>query len=182
MSSLDPGQTARRGLVQVLTGDGKGKTTSALGSVIRALGHGWKVCIIFFMKSGYPSGELNILSKLPHVTFANFGSGELIDPNNIRPEDRKQAQLALEAGQDAVLSGKFDLVVLDEVNLAVHWKLVKLEAVAKLIHDKPPHVELILTGRNADSRITGLADLVTECRSIKHPYDRGVKAREGIEY
>jgi len=175
-------ESSTRGLVQIFTGDGKGKTTAALGTVVRALGHGLKAYIVFFMKGEYPYGENNILSKLPNVEMARFGSLEFIDRDNIKPEDREQARKALAAGREAVFSGNYDLVVLDEVNLAVAWKLVELEEVVKLIKDKPENVELILTGRKADPKLVQLADLVTECLKIKHPYDEGIKARKGIEY
>jgi len=175
-------ESPTRGSVQVFTGDGKGKTTAALGTVVRALGHGLKAYIVFFMKGEYPYGENNILSKLPNVEMARFGSLEFIDPANIKPEDREQARKALVAGREAVFSGNYDLVVLDEVNLAVAWNLVELEEVVKLIKDKPENVELILTGRKADPKLVQLAGLVTEMLKIKHPYDEGIKARKGIEY
>jgi cob(I)alamin adenosyltransferase len=171
----------RRGLVQVFTGDGKGKTSAALGAVLRALGHGLRVYIAFFMKGGFPSGEWNILSKLPNVRMATFGS-EFINPADVKPEEREQARQALAAAREAMLSGNYDLVVLDEVNLAVAWKLVELDEVIKLIGDKLPNVELILTGRRADTGLIQLADLVTEMLDIKHPYAGGVAARKGIEY
>jgi len=171
-----------RGLVQVFTGDGKGKTTAALGAVIRALGHGLRVCVVFFMKGDYPYGECKILSQLPNVKIARFGSQQFIDPTNIKPEEKEQARQALAAAREAVLSGSYDLVVLDEVNLAVAWQLVELDKVIKLIGDKPRNVELILTGRKADTKLIQLADLVTEMLKIKHPYDEGTKARKGIEY
>jgi len=171
-----------RGLVQVFTGDGKGKTTAALGTVIRALGHGLRVCIIFFMKGDYPYGEYKILSQLPNVRIARFGSQRFIDPTNIKPEEKEQARQALAAAREAVLSGSYDLVVLDEVNLAVAWNLVELDEVIRLVNDKPRNVELILTGRKADTKLVQLADLVTEMLEIKHPYNEGIKARKGIEY
>ena len=173
---------AARGLVYIFTGDGKGKTSAALGVVLRALGHGRKVYVVFFMKGDYPYGERNILSQLPNVDLASFGSLEFVDPADVKPGDREQARLALSAGREAVLSGNYDMVVLDEVNVAVAFKLIPLSEVIKLIRDKPPNVELILTGRKADAEIIKLAHLVTECLKIKHPYDKGIKSRKGIEY
>jgi len=172
----------RRGLVQIFTGDGKGKTSAAIGAAVRALGHGLRVYIGFFMKGDYPSGERNILSQLPNVTIESFGAGGFVDRANIKPEEREQAKRGLAAAGKAMLSGNYDLVVLDELNLAVAWNLVELDEVLKLIDSKPEGVELILTGRQADSRLIKSADLVTEMLKIKHPYDEGVKAREGIEY
>ena len=172
---------SRRGLVQVFTGDGKGKTSAAIGAVVRASGHGLRVYIGFFMK-GYPSGERNILSQLPDVTMESFGAGGFVGRTNIKPEDKEQAKRGLAAARKAMLSGNYDLVVLDELNLAVARNLVELDEVLKLIADRPQGVELILTGRQADSKLIKSADLVTEMLKIKHPYDNGVTAREGIEY
>lgn len=172
----------KKGLVQLFTGDGKGKTSAALGAVLRASGHGMRVYVVFFMKGKYPYGEYNILPKLPNVDIAQFGSEEFVDPTNIKPEEIEQARLALAAAREATLSGKYDLVVLDEINVAVAYKLIQLEEVVKLIKAKPKNVEVILTGRYADAKLIELADLVTEMVKRKHPYDEGVPARKGIEY
>jgi len=171
-----------KGLVQLFTGNGKGKTSAAVGTVIRALGHGLRVYIVYFMKGDYPSGERRILSKLSNVKMVSFGQKGFIDPANIKPEEKEQARLALAAARDAMLSGNYDLIVLDEINIAVAWKLIELDEVVKLIRDKPPNVELILTGRQADARLIKLADLVTEMVKVKHPYDKGIKTRKGIDY
>jgi len=172
----------KKGLVQIFTGEGKGKTSAALGTVLRASGHGLRVCIVVFMKGDYPYGEWEAIAKLPNVKIARFGFQAFTDPANVKPAEKEQAKQALQTAREAVLSGNYDLVVMDEVNIATAWKLVELEEVVKLIQDKPPHIELILTGRFADAKLIELADLVTECRKIKHPYDKGIKARAGIEY
>lgn len=172
----------KRGLVYIFTGDGKGKTSAAMGVVLRALGHGMRVHITYFMKGDYPYGERAILSKLPNVTMASFGSTEFIYPANIKPEDIQQAKRALATAREAMLSGNYDLVVLDEVNIAVAFKLIELDEVIRFIEDKPRNVELILTGRQADTKLVQLADTVTEMLKIKHPYDEGVQARKGIDY
>jgi cob(I)alamin adenosyltransferase len=171
-----------KGLVQVFTGNGKGKTTAALGTILRAAGHGFRVFIVFFMKGNYDYGEYSTLAKLPNVDMANFGFRHLTDPNNVKPEEIEQAGLALAAARDAVLGGNYDLVVLDEVNVALDFNLIEVDDVIKLIQDKPSSVELILTGRYADTRIIEMADLVTEMVKVKHPFDKGIKARKGIEY
>lgn len=171
-----------KGLVQVFTGNGKGKTTAALGTILRAAGHGLRIFIVFFMKGDYDYGEFSTLSRLPHVDMASFGFRHLTDPANIKPEEVEQARLALSAAREAVLGGNYDLVVLDEVNVALGFKLIELDEVVKLIKDKPPDVELILTGRYADTRLIEIADLVTEMVKVKHPFDKGIKARRGIEY
>jgi len=171
-----------QGLVQVFTGYGKGKTSAALGTVLRAAGHGLSIFIVFFMKGEYPYGEYQSLSRLPNVGVASFGFRGLTDRENIKPAETEQAKQALAAARQAVLSGNYDLVVLDEVNVAAAWGLIELEEVVRLIEDKLPGVEIILTGRYADARLVEMADLVTEMVKIKHPYDKGIRARKGIEY
>jgi len=171
-----------KGLVEIFTGSGKGKTSTALGMVLRALGHGFRVHIIFFMKGNYPYGERNMLPQLTNVSFQSFGHEQFVDPQNVKAEEREQAGEALQAARSAIASSKFDLVVLDEVNVAVAWKLIEVEDLLKLIDEKPQNVELILTGRYADQRLIERADLVTEMVDIKHPYQKGIKARKGIEY
>ena len=171
-----------KGLVEIFTGSGKGKTSTALGMVLRALGHGLRVHIIFFMKGNYPYGERNVLPQLTNVSFQSFGHEQFVDPQNVKSEEREQAGEALQAARAAIDSGKFDLVVLDEVNVAVAWKLIEVEDLLKLIEEKPQNVELILTGRYADQRLIERADLVTEMVEVKHPYQKGIKARKGIEY
>ncbi len=171
-----------KGLVQVYTGEGKGKTTAAMGTVLRALGNDLKVCIIAFMKAGQPSGEWNILSRLPNLSIQRFGSGPLVDPANVTPKDREEASKALAAARQAIIGGEYDLVVLDEVNVAIAWKLIEIDEVIRLIEDRPLNIDLVLTGRGADKEIVKMADIVTEMLNIKHPYDEGITARRGIEY
>ncbi|MFC2068236.1 cob(I)yrinic acid a,c-diamide adenosyltransferase [Chloroflexota bacterium] len=171
-----------RGLVQVFTGDGKGKTTAALGTVLRALGHGLRVYVAVFMKGNYPYGEWETLSRLPKVKVTRFGFRKFTDPAHIKPQEIEQAKQALASSREAMLSGDYDLVILDEINIAVGWNLVELDEVIQLIKSRPQNVELILTGRYAHKEIIKLADLVTECLKIKHPYNEGVPARAGIEY
>ena len=179
---FSPTGSKGRGLVYVFTGEGKGKTSTALGIALRALGHGLKVYVAYFMKGDYPYGERASLSKSPNVKLESFGKTSFVDPKSIKPEERKEAQRGFEAARQAVLGGNYDVVILDEVNLAVAWKLIELDKVLKLIEDKPLQVDLILTGRKADSKLIESADLVTEMVKIKHPYDKGIKARRGIDY
>jgi cob(I)alamin adenosyltransferase len=172
-----------KGLVQIFTGNGKGKTTAALGTVIRAAGHGWKICVIFFIKGDSSVGEYRSLAKLPNVVVKSYGLRKFIrKTTGINPEEKVQAKAALAAAREAVTGGNYDLVVLDEINVAVYFNLIEPEEVLQFIKDKPPRVELILTGRNADRRLIEAADLVTEMVNIKHPFDKGVKARKGIEF
>jgi cob(I)alamin adenosyltransferase len=176
------GTSPAKGLVMIFTGEGKGKTTAALGTVIRALGQGLKVYICFFMKGEYPYGERNILRNLPNVTIASFGQEEFVNPANPRAEEIEQAKEALSASIEAIQSGKYDLVVLDEINIATAFDLISVDDVIQLIKNKPENLELILTGRKADPKLIQIADLVTEMLKIKHPYDNGIPGRKGIEY
>lgn len=169
-------------MVEVFTGDGKGKTSAALGMVLRALGHGLRVYIVFFMKGSFPYGEQKTLSQLTNVTFKKFGFEKFCDPTNVKPEEKEQAQDALSAAREAMLSGDYDMVILDEVNVAAGWKLIDISQVVQLIKDKPENVELILTGRHADPRIMELADVVTVMTKVKHPYDKGILSRKGFDY
>ncbi len=170
------------GIVQVFTGEGRGKTSAALGTAIRGLGNGLKVRIIAFMKAGWSSGEWNILDGLPEISVIRYGTDRFVDPDNPRPADREQAAAALVAGREALLGGDYDLVILDEINVAAAWHLIDIKDVIALVEEKPKQVELILTGRYADKEIVRRADLVTEMLSIKHPYDQGTSARKGIDY
>ena len=171
-----------QGMVEIFTGNGKGKTSAALGTVLRALGHGLRVHIVYFMKGNYPYGEQKVLSQLPNVSLSKFGQDYFIDPANIKEEEREQARQALEEAYQALTSGKYDLIVLDEVNLAAAWGLVEVEDIVELIQERPEEVELILTGRYADNKLIELADLVTEMVEIKHPYRKGILSRKGIDY
>ncbi len=172
-----------RGLVQVFTGNGKGKTTAALGTVLRAAGHGLKISVIFFIKGHFSQGEYKTLRMLPNVKVTAFGLRQFIPENEKpNPKEAAQAKAALAAARGDVTGGKYDLVVLDEINCACFFGLIGVEDVLQLIKDKPKHVELILTGRNASKELIEAADLVTEMKKVKHPFDRGIEARKGIEY
>lgn len=171
-----------KGLIQVYTGNGKGKTTAALGLAMRAAGHGLKVHIVQFMK-GWPNyGELASVEKLPNVTIRQFGRPEFVDKKHPHPEDIHQAKEALKHAREAMLSGEYDILVLDEVNVALDFGLIELSDLLSLLKQKPEGVELVLTGRNAHPALIKRADLVTEMLDIKHPYHKGIKGRKGIEY
>lgn len=172
----------RHGMVQVYTGDGKGKTTAALGLALRASGQGLKVYIIQFMK-GWPFyGELESVKHLPGVTMRQFGRPDFVSKENPDPQDVRGAQEALEHAREVVVSGKYDLVILDEINVALEFGLVPLANVMSLLDQRPPQVELVLTGRWAPGALIARADLVTEMLAIKHPYNDGVQAHKGIEF
>ncbi len=173
---------APRGLVQVFTGDGKGKTTAALGTIMRAVGHDLRISVIFFMKGDYSYGERKVLTGLPGVTVKSFGSENFVFPEKVQAEQKEQAALALAAARQDILSGNFDLVVLDEINVAAAFKMISVEDVLQVIREKPLKLDLILTGRKADTRLVEAADLVTEMVKIKHPFDAGLPARKGIDF
>ena len=172
----------KQGLIQVYTGSGKGKTTAALGLALRAAGHDLQVYIVQFMKGWPHYGELVSVQHLPNVTLRQFGRPEFVNRENPDPEDIRLAHEALEHAGQIVASGDYDLVILDEVNVALDYGLVVLDDLLSLLEAKPEHVELVLTGRGAHPEIVKRADLVTEMLAIKHPYDAGVPGRKGIEY
>ena len=170
------------GLVQVYTGNGKGKTSAAFGLALRAIGRGLKVYIIQFIKGGFDYGELYIIDKLPNLTLKAFGRGKFVTEKPPEKEDIELAHEALTLAEEIVKSGEYDIVVLDEINVALNLKLIKIDSVLKMIKNKPKHVELILTGRCTSDKIIEAADLVTEMKEVKHPYKKGFQARKGIEY
>ncbi|MCL6578518.1 MAG: cob(I)yrinic acid a,c-diamide adenosyltransferase [Candidatus Bathyarchaeota archaeon] len=170
------------GIVQVYTGNGKGKSTAAFGLALRAIGRGLKVYIIQFIKGGFDYGELYIVDKLPNLTLKAFGRGKFVTEKPPEKVDVQFAEEALTLAEKIVKSGEYDIVILDEVNVALNLKLIKTGRVVELIKAKPKHVELVLTGRYAPNEIIELADLVTEMREVKHPYNKGFEARKGIEY
>jgi cob(I)alamin adenosyltransferase len=176
-------QPGDKGLVSIFTGDGKGKTTAAIGTAVRAAGHGLRVFIAFFVKGDkFPRGEDNALSQLPSITITSCRHKDWIDKENIKAEDKEMAESALAAAREAMLNGNYSLIVLDEINIAINYGLVSLDEVIELVNDKPQNVELILTGRYAEPKLVQMADLVTEMLMVKHPYGEGVKARRGIDY
>ena len=177
----DQHRALERGCVQIYTGNGKGKTTAALGLSLRALGRGLKVCFFQFIKGGGPYGEQLIAEKLaPDFIIIQTGRPGWVNTRDIS-EDRRLAQEALQQARAALSSGAYDLFVCDEINGAVGFGLIDVEQVLELIRMKPEQVELVLTGRNADERVVQAADLVTEMREVKHYYQSGVPARTGIE-
>lgn len=170
-----------KGCTQVYTGNGKGKTTAALGLAMRAAGRGLKVCFFQFIKGGGPYGEQLIADKLsPLLTIIQTGRPGWVNTKDIT-EDRRVAQEAFEKAKKNLVSREYDLFVCDEINGAVDFGLIDTEQVLELIRLKPEKVELVLTGRNADERVIEAADLVTEMREIKHYYKAGIPARIGIE-
>jgi cob(I)alamin adenosyltransferase len=170
------------GLVQVYTGNEKGKTTAALGIALRAAGHGFKVLIIQFMKGNIEYGELESARKLfPYLTIKPMGRETFVSKSHPDPVDVERAQEGFSLAKKAVENKEFDIVILDEINVAIDYGLIPLSDLLQFIDSKPETVELILTGRNAKPEIMDKADLVTEMVDRKHYYDKGISARKGIE-
>jgi cob(I)alamin adenosyltransferase len=169
-----------KGFIQVYTGDGKGKTTAAIGLTCRAAGAGLKTMFLQFLKTGTSSEIAVLRDRFPEVTVRHFGSGRFVrdEPSN---EDVSAAQQGLEALEHAVACGEYDLVVADEVNIAVELGLVNLDRLLRMLRDRPGSVEIVLTGRDAHPAIVEAADLVTEMKKVKHYLDEGVEARTGVE-
>jgi len=171
-----------RGMIHVYTGNGKGKTTAALGQALRAAGYGLKTIVIQFMKGSKDCGEIKASEILrPYLTIQPMGRDCLIDRAHPEPVDFEYARKALQLAREKLLKREYDIVVLDEVNVAINYGLVDLQSVLDLMERLPEDVELILTGRYAPQEIIDKADLVTEMVERKHYYRRGVRERVGIE-
>lgn len=171
------------GLIQVYTGNGKGKTTASLGLALRAVGHGMKVFIIQFMKDNMYYGESTATAYLPGLTIVKAGRHTFVDLNNPDPMDVKMAQDGWQQVQEAITSRNYQVVIMDELNVAMASKLIDTtEVVAFLEANRNNGVEMIITGRYAPQEIRDLADYVTEMTEIKHPFQQGVLSREGIDY
>ena len=172
-----------QGMIQVYTGDGKGKTTAALGLAFRAVGHGLRVYMIQFLKGNIYYGEIATAKQLaPNLTIKQMGRGCLLERREIPdPEDMQAAQEGMALAQEILQKGDYDIVILDEITVALDLGLVHTKEVIQLMDERPPHVELVLTGRYAPSEIIERADLVTEMKEIKHYYEQGIEARIGIE-
>ncbi len=172
-----------KGLVQVYTGDGKGKTTAALGLALRAAGHGLRSIVFCFMKTHDTYGEILGAGRFaPEITIRAAGRETFVDKENPAPEDVRMAREGFAQARQAALSGEYDVVVLDEFNLILDFGLVGVDEVLTLFQDKPRQVEIVLTGRCAPAAVMEAADLVTEMVERKHYYPKGVYARRGIDY
>jgi cob(I)alamin adenosyltransferase len=173
----------RPGYVQVYTGDGKGKTTASLGLVCRAAGYGHRACIVSFLKGDPNYGELRFIREhMPMVDYHLAGRMNFVDPSDPDPADIAIADEGVKRAAEAIASGDYHLVVLDEINVAAGMGLVDEQDVLALLDGRPKHVEVVLTGRDAPDSFLERADLVTEMRMVKHFYEAGIPARRGIEF
>lgn len=182
---MDKKNDTNDGIVIVYTGNGKGKTTASLGVALRAIGHGLKVCMVQFIKGEWHYGELNSLKKLePDLELIVAGKGfiGIIDDDHAFEEHVRAAKTALDIVEQKISLDKYDIIILDEINYAVHLGLLQLRDVMRIIQNRPKRLSLILTGNHACEEIILLADLVTEMKEIKHPYKKGFKAKRGIDF
>ena len=176
---------SEKGLVIVYTGNGKGKTTAALGMALRAVGYEHKVCMLQFIKGSWHYGEIDSSKKLePNFELIPVGKGfvGILDDNSPREEHEKYAAEAVKICREKIFSGKYDVVILDEINYAINLDLIDVQDIIKIIKEKPFELDLVLTGRNVREEIVELADLVTEMKEIKHPFKSGIKAKKGIDF
>ena len=175
----------QKGLLMVFTGNGKGKTTAALGLLLRAVGHGHRVCVVQFIKGSWKYGELKGIKRLePNVELNVIGSGfvGIVDDDKPFEEHQQAARKGLELAQEKLRSGEYQLVILDELNVAIDLGLVLDEDVKELLKDRPEEQHLVITGRSAPDWLIEQADLVTEMTEVKHPYQQGILAQKGIDW
>lgn len=171
-----------KGLLIVFTGNGKGKTTAALGMALRAAGHGMKILILQFIKGSWAYGELEAFERFPEVKIQPLGTGFTWKKETLE-EDRQLAQTGWELAVQEIGSGGYDVIILDELNYVLSYGLLPIETVMEVFKNRPPNLHVVVTGRNAAEDLILMADLVTEMQQIKHPYhDQGIKAQQGIEF
>ena len=178
---------AKHGYIQVYTGDGKGKTTASLGLAMRALGRCWKVLIIMFMKGGDDYGELNSFRNLSpeitrNLTIIQAGSDKIVYQNNKTENDENIVKEGWELAKKAIKNDEYNLIILDEANIAIDMGFIDLQEMIAVLKSKPEDMEIVLTGRNARQEIIDIAHLVSEIKPVKHYWDTGIVARKGIEY
>jgi cob(I)alamin adenosyltransferase len=168
--------------VYVLTGDGRGKTSAALGQVLLGASHNMKTCVILFMKAEHQLGEYKTLCSLSNVHWVSFGRPKVLRASDMKAVDVDRARKAMEYALAAVKSVEWDLIVLDEINNARHYGLIDVGDIMSLITSKLKESTLILSGKYVDERVAGMADFVSHFKNIKHPYDSGILARKGFDY
>ena len=172
----------RQGLIHVYSGPGKGKTTASLGLALRACGHGWKFLMICFMKCDPNYGEINSAKIIENFTIIQSGLPTFVKKGDPSEKDKKLAKEGLQLARSALEKNTHDLLILDEMNVALDYGLIELEEVMQLIDIKPKGMELVFTGRSAHPDVVRKADIVSEILMVKHPFEKGITSREGIDY
>jgi len=177
----------QRGYIQVYTGNGKGKTTASLGLAMRALGRNWKVLVIMFTKGGDDYGELNSFRNLSpeiqnNLTIVQAGMNRIVYAHNKCEEDEKEILRGWEIAKKAIQNDEYQLIILDEINIAIDMKFIDVDEVIEVLNNKPKSMEIVLTGRNAHKKIIEVAHLVSKIEPVKHYWDLGIVARKGIEF
>lgn len=170
------------GKVHVVTGPGKGKTTAAFGLALRAAGHGLRVCVIQFMKSGMTTGEALAVKRIPKIRVFQYGTGRFVDPKHPTEDDIRCAKDALEKVRQVLEEDECEVLILDEVNLAASYHIVDADEVLGILRSRKRGIEVVLTGRGAPQEFVNFADYVSFIDDRKHPYGKGAKARKGIEW
>ena len=172
----------KKGLIIVFTGNGKGKTTAALGIALRAMGYNYKVFVAQFIKGSKLYGELESAKKFgAHLQIVPLGEGFTWETKN-KERDIKIANEGFEIAKEKIFSGEFEIIILDEINYVISYNYLAVEKVIEVLKNKPNNLHIILTGRNAHPKIIKIADLVTEMKEIKHPFKEGITAQKGIEF
>lgn len=177
----------QHGYIQIYTGNGKGKTTASLGLAMRALGRNWKVLVVMFTKGGGNYGELtsfrNLSSKIKNnLTIEQAGLDRIVYSHNICDDDEKEIKRGWEIAKKAIKNNEYQLIILDEINIVTDLKILNIDEVVEVLKNKPKNMEIVLTGRNAHKKVINIAHLVSKIEPVKHYWDTGVIAREGIEY
>lgn len=178
---------SEHGYIQVYTGNGKGKTTASLGLAVRALGRGWKILVVMFTKGGNNYGELYTFMNLcddykDKIKIIQSGLDRIVYSANLTDEDKKQAQKGWETAKQAIQNNEYQMIILDEANIALDLGLIDLNEMLEVLKNKPDNMEIVLTGRNAKQEIIDIAHLVSEIIPVKHYWDKGISARKGIEF
>ncbi len=177
----DPRRPERPGLMIVYTGNGKGKTTAALGLAFRAMGTGRKVAMVQFIKGKWQTGESKFAQTLPDLTFLVMGEGFTWESEDLS-RDKRTAEKAWAVAEEMIVSGDHAIVILDEITYAMNYGFLPVERVTQALRDRPKDVHVVVTGRDAPESVVDMADLVTEMQPIKHPFERGIRAQQGIDF
>ena len=172
----------KKGLLLVFTGNGKGKTTAAIGMAMRAAGHGLRICFIQFIKGSWKYGEMEAIARFPeYIDFHVMGRGFTWKSDDL-DKDRALAGKAWDKAREVIVSGAYDMVILDEFTYLLAYEMIERKEVIEFLRNKPDNLHVVITGRNADPALLEIADLITEMKAIKHPYKQGIKAQKGIEF